>query len=125
MHGPPPSYTLSSQLGWLPQTPQSGSTPLMSCLDGTDEFTAASMVVQMPVRQGLTPAVVIAPWIDRALAAGALVACLLGLVALAGRARRPESATEAGSVAGEEQAATAVGQDVQPADGVDPEAVRR
>ncbi|MFB6726456.1 LamG domain-containing protein [Kribbella sp. NPDC056345] len=41
VHGTPPSYTLSSQLGWLPQTPQSGSTPLMSCLDGTDEFTAA------------------------------------------------------------------------------------
>ena len=37
----------------------------------------------MPLRQGLTPAVIVAPWVDRALAAGALVACLLGLVALA------------------------------------------
>jgi apolipoprotein N-acyltransferase len=85
----------------------------------TDEFTAASMVVQMPVRHGLTPAVVVAPWIDRALAVGALVACVLGLAALAGRARRREAPTEA------VRAAIAVGQDVQPADGVDPEAVRR
>ncbi|HYI59938.1 MAG TPA: apolipoprotein N-acyltransferase [Microlunatus sp.] len=51
----------------------------------TDEFTAASMVVPMPLRQGLTPAVIVAPWVDRALAAGALVACLLGLMALARR----------------------------------------
>jgi apolipoprotein N-acyltransferase len=62
----------------------------------TEEFTAASMVVEMPLRSGLTPAVVVAPWIDRALAAGALVGCLLGLVTMTRRARRPGAAATYG-----------------------------
>ena len=49
----------------------------------TTEFTAASLVVGMPLRSGLTPAVMLAPWLDRALAVGGLVA-VLGLGALAG-----------------------------------------
>ncbi|MGI8458004.1 MAG: apolipoprotein N-acyltransferase [Propionibacteriaceae bacterium] len=43
----------------------------------TQEFTAASAVVSMPLRSALTPALSIAPWLDRALAlatAGWLVA---------------------------------------------------
>lgn len=87
----------------------------------TSEFTAASMVVDMPLRSGLTPAVVIAPWLDRALAVAALLACLLGLAGLAARARRAEAADQAnqGGQGGQ------VGQDEHPAAGVDPEAVRR
>jgi apolipoprotein N-acyltransferase len=53
----------------------------------TTEFTAASLVVDMPLRNGLTPAVVVAPWLDRGLALGGLLAVVLGLAALAGQAR--------------------------------------
>lgn len=59
-------------------------------VERTQEFTAASLVVEMPLRSGLTPAVLVAPWIDRGLALGALVACLLGVAALARRARRSD-----------------------------------
>ncbi|MDN5763873.1 MAG: apolipoprotein N-acyltransferase [Microlunatus sp.] len=51
----------------------------------TQEFTAASLVVDMPLRTGLTPAVWIAGWLDRVLALGAIIACLLGLTAAARR----------------------------------------
>lgn len=81
-------------------------------VERTAEFTAASLVVSMPLRSGLTPAVVVAPWLDRALAVAALIACLLGTAALASRRRRPETASP-------------VGQDGQPAADVDPEAVAR
>jgi apolipoprotein N-acyltransferase len=44
----------------------------------TDEFTAASLVATMPLRTALTPAVVLAPWLGRGLAAAGLICCLLG-----------------------------------------------
>jgi apolipoprotein N-acyltransferase len=57
----------------------------------TREFTAASAVVTMPIRTAITPAVVLAPWIDRALAAMGLLCCLLaalgGLQARSGQSR--------------------------------------
>lgn len=83
----------------------------------TDEFTAASMVVDMPLRSGLTPAVLVAPWLDRALALGGVIACLLGAAVLANRGRRGSTLQPDGMGPAE------VGQDVQPAD-VDPEAAR-
>lgn len=93
----------------------------------TDEFTSASMVVDMPLRTGLTPAVVLAPWLDRALALGGVIACLLGAAVLVNRGRRratPEH-DELGhdELGHDEMGAGEVGQDVQPAD-VDPEAAR-
>ncbi len=45
----------------------------------TEEFTAASLVVEMPLRTGVTPAVRLAPWLDRGLAAAGLLACLAAL----------------------------------------------
>jgi apolipoprotein N-acyltransferase len=46
----------------------------------TTEFTADSMVVRMPLRSALTPALRIAPWLDRGLAGVALGCCVAGLV---------------------------------------------
>ena len=46
----------------------------------TQEFTASSFVVQMPLRTGLTPAIMIAPWLERILAAAGLLACLAAAV---------------------------------------------
>jgi apolipoprotein N-acyltransferase len=46
----------------------------------TDEFTAASMVVRMPRRSELTPAIRVAPWLDRGLAAVGLGCCVAGFV---------------------------------------------
>jgi len=48
----------------------------------TAEFTADSLVVPMPLRSALTPAVTLAPWLDRGLAGLGLAACLLGLLAV-------------------------------------------
>jgi apolipoprotein N-acyltransferase len=45
----------------------------------TDQFTAASMVITMPLRQALTPAVLLAPWLGRGLAGLGLLFCLAGL----------------------------------------------
>jgi apolipoprotein N-acyltransferase len=42
----------------------------------TQEFTAASMVVSMPLRSAVTPAVLVAPWLDRGLAGAAALACI-------------------------------------------------
>jgi apolipoprotein N-acyltransferase len=42
----------------------------------TQEFTARSMVVEMPLRNALTPAIRVAPWLERALALVAVLACL-------------------------------------------------
>lgn len=64
-------------------------------LQRTEEFTSASFVVTMPLRSTITPAVRLAPWLDRALAAFALV-CVL--VALAGR--RPSDSLGSGRLAG-------------------------
>jgi len=41
----------------------------------TQEFTAQSMVVEMPLRSALTPAIRIAPWLERGLALVAVLAC--------------------------------------------------
>jgi apolipoprotein N-acyltransferase len=60
-------------------------------VDKTAEFTAASLVVSMPLRTSLTPAVLLAPWIGRGLALLGVVCCLLGLVS-----RRGGSATRPG-----------------------------
>jgi len=46
----------------------------------TTEFTADSMVVRMPLRGALTPALRIAPWLDRGLAGVALGCCVAGFV---------------------------------------------
>jgi hypothetical protein len=42
----------------------------------TREFTAQSMVVDMPLRSALTPAIRVAPWLERGLALLAILACL-------------------------------------------------
>ena len=58
----------------------------------TDEFTAASTVVAMPLRSGITPAVRLAPWIDRLLAAAGLLCCALAAASVRGigwRRRQP------------------------------------
>jgi apolipoprotein N-acyltransferase len=47
----------------------------------TQEFTARSMVVEMPLRSALTPAIRIAPWLERGLALVALLACLVAVLA--------------------------------------------
>jgi apolipoprotein N-acyltransferase len=41
----------------------------------TREFTAQSMVVEMPLRSALTPAIRVAPWLERGLALVAVLAC--------------------------------------------------
>ena len=73
----------------------------------THEFTAASAVVTMPIRTAITPAVVLAPWIDRALAAMGLLCCLLaalgGLQARSGQSRAVGE-DGAGSTAGPDPA---------------------
>jgi apolipoprotein N-acyltransferase len=46
----------------------------------TTERTAASTVVRMPLRTEITPAVHIAPWLERGLAVGALVCCVVAVV---------------------------------------------
>ena len=74
----------------------------------TEEFTAASLVVPMPLRTGLTPAITLAPWVEGGLAVAGLLACLLAVqlgVVAAVRARRrpppPESTGPADPPAGE------------------------
>jgi apolipoprotein N-acyltransferase len=54
----------------------------------TQEFTAQSMVVEMPLRSALTPAIRVAPWLERGVALVALLACL---AALLGAVRRPRA----------------------------------
>jgi apolipoprotein N-acyltransferase len=46
----------------------------------TQEFTAQSMVVEMPLRNALTPAIRVAPWLERGLALVAVLACLVAVV---------------------------------------------
>jgi apolipoprotein N-acyltransferase len=46
----------------------------------TQEFTAQSMVVEMPLRSALTPAIRVAPWLERGLALVAVLACLTVVV---------------------------------------------
>jgi apolipoprotein N-acyltransferase len=45
----------------------------------TQEFTAQSMVVEMPLRSTLTPAIRVAPWLERGLALVAVLACVAAL----------------------------------------------
>jgi apolipoprotein N-acyltransferase len=45
----------------------------------TQEFTARSMVVDMPLRSALTPAISVAPWLERAMALVAVLACVAAL----------------------------------------------
>jgi apolipoprotein N-acyltransferase len=45
----------------------------------TQEFTAQSMVVDMPLRSALTPAIRVAPWLERAMALVAVLACVAAL----------------------------------------------
>jgi hypothetical protein len=53
----------------------------------TQEFTAQSMVVEMPLRSALTPAILLAPWLERGLALVAVLACLAALVGTTRQAR--------------------------------------
>jgi apolipoprotein N-acyltransferase len=53
----------------------------------TQEFTAQSMVVEMPLRSALTPAIRVAPWLDRGVALAALLACLAALLRSTQRSR--------------------------------------
>jgi apolipoprotein N-acyltransferase len=46
----------------------------------TQEFTAQSMVVEMPLRNALTPAIRVAPWLERGLALVAVLACLAAVL---------------------------------------------
>jgi apolipoprotein N-acyltransferase len=45
----------------------------------TQEFTAQSMVVEMPLRSALTPAIRLAPWLERGVALVAVLACVAAL----------------------------------------------
>jgi apolipoprotein N-acyltransferase len=56
----------------------------------TQEFTAQSMVVEMPLRSALTPAIGVAPWLERGLALVAVLACLAALMGATRRSRRAE-----------------------------------
>jgi apolipoprotein N-acyltransferase len=61
----------------------------------TTEFTADSFVVDMPLRDGLTPAITVAPWLERGLAVVGLLCCLLAaLQGVAASVRRRRPATE-------------------------------
>ena len=46
----------------------------------TQEFTAQSMVVEMPLRSALTPAIVFGPWLERGLALLAVFACFAAML---------------------------------------------
>ena len=68
----------------------------------TAEFTADGLVVTMPLRTSLTPAVVLAPWLGRLLAVAALISCVLGLrTRRRGRPDRAPSTDPAGSSSSE------------------------
>jgi apolipoprotein N-acyltransferase len=45
----------------------------------TQEFTAQSMVVEMPLRSALTPAIRVAPWLERGVALVVVLACVAAL----------------------------------------------
>jgi apolipoprotein N-acyltransferase len=57
----------------------------------TREFTADDRVVTLPLRTRLTPAVLVAPWLDRGLALLAVLGCVLALAGVGSRERRPDS----------------------------------
>ncbi len=74
----------------------------------TTEFTADSFVAAMPLRSGLTPAILIAPWLERGLAVIGLLACLLavqlGVVAAVRARRSPDPGQETAEESAEETA---------------------
>ena len=74
-------------------------------LTRTEEFTASSTVVSMPLRSQITPAIWLAPWIDRLLAALGLLACVLA--SLRGSRRRDPAVRQDGAEPGSERAETA------------------
>ena len=57
----------------------------------TQEFTPQSMVVEMPLRSALTPAIRVAPWLERGLALVAVLACLIALLGGTRRSRAEQS----------------------------------
>jgi apolipoprotein N-acyltransferase len=83
----------------------------------TSEFTAAGMVVQMPLRSALTPAIRIAPWFERGLALVAALGCLaaalgrrrdrLGRIGNHGTVPRPEQTSGAADAPVEAESETA------------------
>ena len=62
----------------------------------THEFTAQSMVVEMPLRNTLTPAIRVAPWLERGLALVAVLACLAAILggAISARIERSERSNQ-------------------------------
>lgn len=58
----------------------------------TAEFTADDRVVTMPLRTSLTPAVLVAPWVDRGLTLLAALGCVLALAGARTRRSRPDLA---------------------------------
>jgi len=59
----------------------------------TQEFTAQSMVVEMPLRSALTPAIRVAPWLERGLALVAVLACIAAVLGATRRSRAERSST--------------------------------
>ena len=71
----------------------------------TMEFTAESAVFGMPIRNGLTPAITLAPWLERGLAVAGLLACLFAVqlvVVRLVRSRRSPAAVETSEKPGAE-----------------------
>jgi apolipoprotein N-acyltransferase len=66
-------------------------------LTRTEEFTAASMVVSMPLRTQLTPAIWLAPWIDRLIAVSGLLCCVLAGVRLRASGRQVQAIGQDGA----------------------------
>src|SRR5512133_244316 len=63
----------------------------------TREFTAQSMVVEMPLRSVLTPAIRVAPWLERGLALVAVLACLAAVLGGTRRSRTEQEQYNIGS----------------------------
>jgi apolipoprotein N-acyltransferase len=63
----------------------------------TREFAAQSMVVEMPLRSALTPAIQVAPWLERGLALAAVLACLIALLGGTRRSRAEQEQHNIGS----------------------------
>ncbi len=98
----------------------------------TDEFTAASTSVTMPLRSALTPALTVGPWVDRVLALVGALAMLAGLGVALGRTGREDelSPPVAESALDDEPRVAPVGDtglrsDVEPAATVATRAVRQ
>jgi apolipoprotein N-acyltransferase len=63
----------------------------------TQEFTPQSMVVEMPLRSALTPAIRVAPWLERGLALVAVLACLIAVLSGTRRSRAEQKQPNIGS----------------------------